>query len=622
MSQVSAVIKEMIRQQLLTLHTCLVCKVLELYSDGTAKVQPCTMMQTAKGTVKQHVALDGVPILDQIRSTVSIGKACVVVFAERDISAVRYAEFALPSASRHHSLSDGIIIGTIDGSGTVIPGESSAPLPSETATAKTSTNKKINGTEVQVDVKVSRQSGNKLQAKSDGLFVPESPDTNTTYNISKDGSALKLTGSDGSESSVAIPESKNTTYRVLSGIFPSSHGVTLRGSDGSNSIAPLETYRRSLYLPDATAKNMERVTDRGYLYSTHGYAFTLTMSRYDSSHHFEMSGTYSKDDESFDFIIHGDISVGQGVPVITNLSIECNDPDNQLSVYAYNVFEPASEDHDYVHYYAWLAVYSKKDLTGWTSAHLASIHYTDGEYIEPSTPPDSEHSVNYIKMEEQVGSDSDSTSPQIKYSEYQNTESVFIGSGQEAAAIAMRIVSYKATDVMFFAEITLQVETDETITDTEYICTDGTVTAAYYVGGAEIGAFQPSWTLQDGTHTIHLVQHFAVSSVAALDFQVRISTSGCRVTIPAMHIHAVVEGAYLAGEEAWDGMITASDTIEMAVSADSIRMASLTDQAEIAEKEVQRQTITDTVRIAVTGSDTVVTGFKDAVQSEITEEAT
>lgn len=402
MSQVSAVIKEMIRQQLLTLHTCLVCKVLELYSDGTAKVQPCTMMQTAKGTVKQHVALDGVPILDQIRSTVSVGKACVVVFTERDISAVRYAEFALPSASRHHSLSDGIIIGTIDGSGTVIPGESSAPLPSETATAKTSTNKKTNGTEVQVDVKVSRQSGNKLQAKSDGLFVPESPDTNTTYNISKDGSTLKLTGSDGSESSVAIPESKNTTYRVSSGIFPSSHGVTLRGSDGSNSIAPLETYRRSLYLPDATAKNMERVTDRGYLYSTHGYAFTSTMSLYDSSHRFDMSGTYSKDDESFDFIIHGDISVGQGVPVITNLSIECNDPDNQLSVYAYNVFESAAEDHDYVYYYTWLAVYSKKDLSSWTCNLLSSIHYTDGEYIEPTTPPDSEHSVNYVKMEEQV----------------------------------------------------------------------------------------------------------------------------------------------------------------------------------------------------------------------------
>ncbi|MEE0023896.1 hypothetical protein [Ruminococcus sp.] len=224
-------IKEMIRQQLLTLHTCLVCKVLELYSDGTAKVQPCTMMQTAKGTVKQHVALDGVPILDQIRSTISVGKACVVVFAERDISAVRYAEFALPSASRHHSLSDGIIIGTIDGSGTVIPGESSAPLPSETATAKTSTNKKTNGTEVQVDVKVSRQSGNKLQAKSDGLFVAESPDTNTTYNISKDGSTLKLIGSDGSESSVAIPESKNTKYKLTK----NGNTITLTGSDGTSS---------------------------------------------------------------------------------------------------------------------------------------------------------------------------------------------------------------------------------------------------------------------------------------------------------------------------------------------------------------------------------------------------
>lgn len=402
MSQVSAVIKEMIRQQLLTLHTCLVCKVLEIYSDGTAKVQPCTMMQTAKGTVKQHVALDGVPILDQIRSTVSVGKACVVVFAERDISAVRYAEFALPSASRHHSLSDGIIIGTIDGSGTVIPGESSVPLPFETATAKTSTNKKANGTEIQVDVKVSRQSGNKLQTKSDGLFVPESPDTNTTYNISKDGSTLKLTGSDGSESSVAIPESKNTTYRVSSGIFPSSHGVTLRGSDGSNSIAPLETYRRSLYLPDATAKNMNRVTERGYLFSTHGYAFKLTMSRYDSSHNFEMDGTYVKDGVEYDFIIRGDISVKQDATTISNLSIECNDPDNQLSVYVYNIFEPATETHDYVYYYAWIALYSNKDLSDWSCRVLTSIHYTDGEYIEPSTPPDSEHSVDYVKMEEQV----------------------------------------------------------------------------------------------------------------------------------------------------------------------------------------------------------------------------
>ncbi|WP_294366651.1 hypothetical protein [uncultured Ruminococcus sp.] len=379
------------------------------------------MMQTAKGTVKQHVALDGVPILDQIRSTVSVGKACVVVFAERDISAVRYAEFALPSASRHHSLSDGIIIGTIDGSGTVIPGESSAPLPSETATAKTSTNKKANGTEIQVDVKVSRQSGNKLQAKSDGLFVPESPDTNTTYNISKDGSTLKLIGSDGSESSVAIPENKNTTYRVSSGIFPSSHGVTLRGSDGSNSIAPLETYRRSLYLPDATAKNMNRVTERGYLFSTHGYAFKLTMSRYDSSHNFEMDGTYVKDGVEYDFIIRGDISVKQDATTISNLSIECNDPDNQLSVYAYNIFEPATETTDYVYYCAWIALYSNKDLSDWSCRVLVSIHYTDGEYIEPSTPPDSEHSVDYVKMAEQMVKTSDTTYELAQYKDLHDT---------------------------------------------------------------------------------------------------------------------------------------------------------------------------------------------------------
>lgn len=221
---------------------------------------------------------------------------------------------------------------------------------------------------------------------------------------------------------LGIPESDtNTTYRVTSGLFPSFHGVTLKGNDGSSSNAPLDTYRRSLNLSDVTAIDMNRVTERGYLVSTYGYAFNLIVSRYDSSHPFEMDGSYRKDNEEFNFNVRGDITISLNKVTISNLSIECDDPDNQLSVYAYNVIESASEDHDYVYYYTWLAVYSKKDLTGWTSAHLASVHYTDGEYIEPSSPPDSEHSVDYVRMTEQVVKTSDTTYELAQYKDLHDT---------------------------------------------------------------------------------------------------------------------------------------------------------------------------------------------------------
>lgn len=46
MSNISSAMKTMIEQQLLRLHTCLLCTVLDVYADGTAKVHPLTMLQT------------------------------------------------------------------------------------------------------------------------------------------------------------------------------------------------------------------------------------------------------------------------------------------------------------------------------------------------------------------------------------------------------------------------------------------------------------------------------------------------------------------------------------------------------------------------------------------------
>ena len=176
MSTVSEAMKELIRQQLLTLHTCLICKVLRVYSDGTAKVHPLTMVQTRSGEVHQHQVLDGVPIADQVKSTIRVGCVCVVVFAERDIAKALTGDYALPSLARHHSLSDGLIVGTIgETPGETIPGTQwYAPLSAETSTAKTTVkdSKADAGKEIYVDVKCDPAEDNLLYATSDGLYAP------------------------------------------------------------------------------------------------------------------------------------------------------------------------------------------------------------------------------------------------------------------------------------------------------------------------------------------------------------------------------------------------------------------------------------------------------------------
>lgn len=55
----------MIQQQLLLLHTRLLCTVLDIYEDdGTAKVHPLTMLQTTAGEVRQHIVLKHIPMTD------------------------------------------------------------------------------------------------------------------------------------------------------------------------------------------------------------------------------------------------------------------------------------------------------------------------------------------------------------------------------------------------------------------------------------------------------------------------------------------------------------------------------------------------------------------------------
>lgn len=70
-------------------------------------------------------------------------------------------------------------------------------------------------------------------------------DTNTTYELSKEGSTIKMTGSDGSSSEVEVDGSLNTTYTLTK----NGNEITLTGSDGivytvndSNTVYRLTQY--------------------------------------------------------------------------------------------------------------------------------------------------------------------------------------------------------------------------------------------------------------------------------------------------------------------------------------------------------------------------------------------
>lgn len=116
MSDVSKTIKQLIEQSALTLHTCLVCEVLDVDAAAhTAKIQPLTLVKTIDGAAKEHTALSGVPYTRECGENITIGGVVVAVFAERDVTLALKGEHALPPITRHHSLADGIIIGTIEG---------------------------------------------------------------------------------------------------------------------------------------------------------------------------------------------------------------------------------------------------------------------------------------------------------------------------------------------------------------------------------------------------------------------------------------------------------------------------------------------------------------------------
>lgn len=232
---------------------------------------------------------------------------------------------------------------------------------------------------------------------------------------------------------------------------------------------------------------------------------------------------------------------------------------------------------------------------------------------------DISQSKSGLKNETKSTGTEDSSAAGMQYYPYTNTDRIVISDGGEADIAAIRALSYRATTVVFLAEVRLQVATTESTVNGVYTCTDGSIEAAYCIGKTEIGSIRPQWTLQDGVHTIHLFHSFRMTGYDAIDFRVKLLASGCTVTIQPQFVQALLEGSYLAGQEAWDGLLQVADKVGITIGSTVMQTSPLTTQAEVPAAEVQHCRVADTVGIAIGGTAVQVSGIADTIQTEITE---
>lgn len=222
-------------------------------------------------------------------------------------------------------------------------------------------------------------------------------------NLGHVDSAVAVTKKD--ITALGIP-SENTKYYVSSSRNPDAHGVTLTDSQNKTTVAPLETYRRTLPL-NSHSNNGEYVEGRGYLIYTTGFQIKSEYGRFDATHPLNLEGRYTLISDGVDhkWSVNGDVTAN-GNTVILNLKTDTSDSDLSINVYAYGHFEEAVDGHEYILYHVWLAIYLSKNLTGleYTTATLSSIQYTDFEGLYLQSPPDSDHTIDYSKLVKQTES--------------------------------------------------------------------------------------------------------------------------------------------------------------------------------------------------------------------------
>lgn len=107
----SSTIKDIIREEVKSLHCAFLAEVLSL--DGRkAKIQPLGLIREYGGTAKKQAPITDVHIVQSVRNNLNVGEVVLCVCCDRNIDAALKGKNELPPAG-YHQQSDCVIVAII-----------------------------------------------------------------------------------------------------------------------------------------------------------------------------------------------------------------------------------------------------------------------------------------------------------------------------------------------------------------------------------------------------------------------------------------------------------------------------------------------------------------------------
>lgn len=144
----------------------------------------------------------------------------------------------------------------------------------------------------------------------------------------------------------------------------------------------------------------------------------------------------------------------------------------------------------------------------------------------------------------------------IQYYSFTNSKRIPIADGESEKIIDIRFTSTKITNVIFQAEILLNVET--TVNGIDYNDAVGTIN---YVLNGETVEYSPVEEWVDGKHILHLLYYLSVEGGVLNRLEVSLSMAGGSVVIKQAELKACIYGQNLVATDAWDGIITIEEEV-------------------------------------------------------------
>ena len=232
------------------------------------------------------------------------------------------------------------------------------------------------------------------------------------------------------------------------------------------------------------------------------------------------------------------------------------------------------------------------------------------ETYEDNANSASKISSNLIKQINEV-KEMDKSSMQTYI--YHNAQSIVVEESTQTLLLSFEFVTIDLAALVLDVMANLAIETTEDDTDEEYDAfNDAVGTVRFFLDGIDLGyTFTETW--QDGKHILNLNFAFPSISISRHTFAIYITIDGGSARLEINDLICIISGNGLLPTDAWDGVITASDSFYTLGFSDYI--AEFEDSGECDNVPTPARIVSDGVNL-LTFSGYVPTNYLDTVEME------